>query len=401
MNRVMMIKKRIVMIGLFLFMWMGYSSKIEVHALNLDLISGMTLDASQSGESITLTFSKTSLLGINLIGERRVVFDIPEEILSNTSDAQQNIQVEYKNALLGLGTYQPVPFYLVNNEILYSDINFTGLNLLSGMTIRVTITPDHFAPTSSGIYNFGAVVGKKDAAILDLPILSLPESGTAQLDAPRIAPTINSLTDQDLYVTGTGVPSSQIEVKDSNGNTWVSTVNTDGSYSFDFSERGPFLVGTQLTATTLYSDGSNIYRSPSVSTIVSGSISLNVPETITFPTIAIKNLDQVLSPLEDILVEVRDTRLSSPGWRLSVKSTAFTSNVDGQILDAHLFYKPTLDPTNIQYLEDGIQVMQGNQSQTINFSDLNDAIQLQVNPAAALIDRSYTSELTWTLENAP
>ncbi|EKT8895659.1 lmo0549 family WxL domain-containing class 2 internalin [Listeria monocytogenes] len=105
-------------------------------------------------------------------------------------------------------------------------------------------------------------------------------------------------------------------------------------------------------------------------------------------------------------LEVIDRRTVRQGWTITGAMTPFT-NSGGDILQTSLKYQSKSPSSSPIYLNTTNQPIEKKQSAVIDpkydstVFNLEDSLSMEIEPNDALVNDSYESEITWTLEDAP
>lgn len=174
------------------------------------------------------------------------------------------------------------------NAVTDQDTTVTGA-AQPNTTVHLTINGDPYTATAGANGQFTIQLNKRYAAGSSIDAYAVDGSGNqsghytgnVQQSATLGAPTINSVTDKDTYVTGTGEPGAIVYVTMHNNgeeDTFHATVGTDGTYRVNVQQTYP--GGTVVEA----HQEINGKVSPSTKTTVKHTANLTVDEITTADT---------------------------------------------------------------------------------------------------------------------
>ncbi|EAE1227049.1 lmo0549 family WxL domain-containing class 2 internalin [Listeria monocytogenes] len=99
-------------------------------------------------------------------------------------------------------------------------------------------------------------------------------------------------------------------------------------------------------------------------------------------------------------LEVIDRRTVRQGWTITGAMTPFT-NSGGDVLQTSLKYQSKAPSSSPIYLNTTNQPIEKKQSAVTDPFNLEDSLSMEIEPNDALVNDSYESKITWTLEDAP
>lgn len=228
-----------------------------------DLTAGSTLN-NENKSVITLVYTASSVLNVELGNNQYIVFQLPNEIMNKISSNgtklnEDMLEIHYSlPRVLGIlppdeGQISSSNIYFTGNK-LYARQELSGIKLLADYEYTLVLTLDKLPATESGEYQFFAelVDGQADLISLNLANDGVFASNDT-LPAPKIpnAPIIEPIYDNSTTITGTALPGSQIQLMVGR-NLYETAVNEDGSYAVTIPQQP---VGTEITAKIMDTNG--------------------------------------------------------------------------------------------------------------------------------------------------
>ncbi|MBA3927919.1 pectate lyase-like adhesive domain-containing protein [Listeria rustica] len=161
--------------------------------------------------------------------------------------------------------------------------------------------------------------------------------------------------------------------------------NTPGEYNVNFS-----VNGLQKTIEV---------------TIQDGSLSLGTAtENISFGEQMITSKAKTVKPIDDIQLFVSDTRGTTSNWRVNAQLETPLQTADGKVLEDVLAIQTTEGETALS-TEHAIPVYSNDALQQglteINLNSNEASLVMNVKPGTAMANKEYSTNVRWTLEDAP
>lgn len=382
----------------------------KAFAATIGILQTQNLDATfnnNTGE-LVLDISGTKLLGLELISTQQFVYQMPAELgfILNHSSFKDAARIELREPLIVNKTIYGSDL-IVNSadrtvKGYETQVNLTLVTSISAKLIinlyqlGLTVLP----PSPDGKLEFYGIAANDSLITVNILVSqgATDEIDTGVLDviAPN-APVINTVTDVDTVVTGTGEKGAVVQIITPTG-SYEGPVDDAGNYSINIPVQE---AGTTITASQTDAAGN---KSVSASTVVVGTIlELTVPSEIRFKQTVI-GFDEVTIPREITgwSISVRDTRGQGSKWRIKAKAPEPLTSKDGYTLDpsALVFTKNN----QIHFLLDETLIyegMTGPERETEITWNENEGILIKVVPSNAQPGVEYTTTIHWTLENAP
>ncbi|WP_416827946.1 Ig-like domain-containing protein [Ectobacillus polymachus] len=379
---------------------------------NVGILGNQTLNGSYdpSTGNLSLKISGGTLLSLGALDSQSFIYQLPEELKFILDDPRfkQNARIDFEESwLLGSTSDTIDGSSLTLNS---ADGTVTGvrnsvldLSLLATVTVTLMIKLSaldvaKLPPSPDGILEFYGLASKE--ALIDLSVLvSEGSKYDMRTDVLPPPPTVNSVSDVDTVVTGTGEAGATVHIVTPSGN-YEGLVNEKGSYSIAIPVQD---AGTVITATQTVAG----IESKGVSTTVIGVIlDFTVPSEIQFQNTPIK-LQEVTIPRVDPnwSIAVRDTRGQGSKWAIKAKATGPLTSTDGYTLDPNaLVY---VKGNSVESLNDEVLIYEGTtgveQKTTVQWGE-NEGILMKLTPTGLFDARTgvtYSTTIHWTLENAP
>lgn len=382
--------------------------------LDLKLLTDTKMDATHSylpdgRHKIILNYSGWGALDVSLLEKTLMIFQLPPEIVNAING---EIVVTYDvpeitalgvDVIRKIGNFDQSKIEISGNQIILDFKSLIAFHLLSNSIYRISveITMDHlpFPTTEDGKFTF---YGEATKQIIDLSILSDTSPAKAILSYINIAaPEVSPVYSNHTTVSGTGEPNKKV------------TVEINGEFYYGITdETGQFSVGIPVQAAgteiSVFLSDENGYRSKSTKVIVLLEHVLkfyNIPETLAFQNTEISSIPTYIKRIDsNWKIQVWDTRGEGSTWRLLAEATEPLTSVENQshTLPNALIY---IDDNKNEYsLTDGpIEVYKGeNGSESIipvHWSDNTGPI-IYVDSSNVYAE-TYTTQITWTLVDAP
>ena len=223
------------------------------------------------------------------------------------------------------------------------------------------------------------------------------------LSMGQLSLKVNTISDTDTNITGTTNYSSNLKAEfliSSVTKTIEGTSNTSGSFSLTLPELLPVDTSVKITSNDNFKN-----RTETVSVVYAGALEFKtVPNTLNFKNTIIPTVKTIIPRQEpDWSIVISDSRLASSDWNLyaSVKNP-FTSTNNHTLKDALVF----IDEKNKNFIinDELTKIYSGKAvssptDTTVKWSE-NQGVLLDINPQNVR-DESYSTNITWTLSDAP
>lgn len=209
---------------------------------------------------------------------------------------------------------------------------------------------------------------------------------TIQLaEYPASEAELNTLIRQRSNLKAWAIPSgtditSQVAIVDKGGLT-----NTPGEYTVTFSVDG---IGKRIKVK-----------------VQDGALALgNVTENISFGEQMITSKTKTIKPIDDVQLSVSDTRSVSSNWLVSAQLETPLQTTDGKVLTDALAMKTVQGETPLS-TEHAIPVYSNERMQRglteIDLNSSETSLVMNVKPGTAMANKQYSTNIRWTLEDAP
>ncbi len=393
-----------------IFPIMGYQRALAV--ANVGILENQTLNGSYNSSTgnLSLVITGSPLLNLGVLNTERFVYQLPQELRFILDDPRfkQNAWIDFEETWLLGSTNDTIDGSLLTLNAVdgtVTGVRNAGLNLSLGATVTVTLTIKLSAldvaklpPSPDGKLEFYGLAAKD--ALIDLTVLasegSLYTMGTDVLPPP---PTINTVSDVDTVVSGTGEAGATVNIITPGGN-YQGLVDAGGSYSITIPAQD---AGTTITATQTVA---GIESGKASITVIGVILEFTVPSEIRFQNTTIKPQEvTILREISNWSIVVRDTRGQGSKWVIKAKETQPLTSNNGYTLDPNaLVY---VISNNVNYLKDQVLIYEGTtgvgQDTTVQWGE-NEGILIKMSSAGlfdARTDGAYSTTINWTLENAP
>lgn len=223
------------------------------------------------------------------------------------------------------------------------------------------------------------------------------------LSMGQLSLKVNTISDTDTNITGTTNYSSNLKEEfliSSVTKTIEGTSDTSGSFSLTLPELLPVDTSVKITSNDNFKN-----RTETVSVVYAGALEFKtVPNTLNFKNTIIPTVKTIIPRQEpDWSIVISDSRLASSDWNLyaSVKNP-FTSTNNHTLKDALVF----IDEKNKNFIinDELTKIYSGKAvssptDTTVKWSE-SQGVLLDINPQN-IRDESYSTNITWTLSDAP
>ena len=366
--------------------------KLEVIAETLNTTSGNPL-IHLPGTGSTISFPQTATLDIQNHREGSTLGGLLNMNGLFTINGRNKVAFWDKGANVNLPSGNDYRYFshvidgrllLANNRIITGNANERSSRSISDN------------PGKNG-RTFAETFMNRDTNEMKRLLITPPEAPTK--------PIINPMTDQDTLISGKAIPGMTIKVIDKlNNETWQTTANaTTGTFSVALNKYAPYKAGTVLYAVAIDAYGA---ESEEASTVITGAaLTLSVPPTLPFQVTPI-TFGEVMVPRQNPnwSMKVKDTRGQGSRWRIKAKMVTPLATESGEMLPSEvLVFKKGQQE---QLLLDGVLIEEGTtgneEETTIRWSE-EEGIFVKINPIKAGVrpNKTYSTTIQWTIENAP
>lgn len=285
----------------------------------------------------------------------------------------------------------------LTNGVLNLTDNVAALQLIGG--VEVNLSDIQVEEEVAGVVDVRALA--TNDPVLDVNLFA-EQGEVTQVDfgVEIDSPTIDTITDADTEINGTGTEGGVIIATVAGARIGESIVDENGDYIIELNE--PLAAGTEVSLYQMDGDGN---ESPPITTIVEGTISFHrVPETISFEQTSINGETSTI-PREnsDWSIEVKDTRREDSEFRLTAEaSQPLTSEkTNHQLSNALVFVDENAD---IHSLTNGaVEVYSGATGEdpftTVRWAE-NQGPLIKVDTSDVYAG-TYVTNITWELIDGP
>lgn len=355
------------------------------------------VEYDESQGNLKLKLSNLGLLNLGLLDSVYYVFYLPQELKYILQDKTLFEQNSEDNIHLNLGTKN----YILDSESGMIAVRVTSLlNIdLLGDIFELTIdleglSAKRYLANKSGTMVFYGATVKNNIVQLDIIKVDSDSNHTDELEVPSSIPTINTVTDRDTVVTGSGIAGNEILLNITGEKV---KVGADNTFKFIVPQQK---AGTEIIATQIFAED---WIESASTTVIGVILEFSVPELLQFqPTERV--LTEITIPRADLnwKIVIRDTRAVGSQWRLKAIAEGPLTTLDGHQLDPNaLIYKKA---GLVQSLCEEVSIYEGvkgeSEETVINWQE-DEGILLRLNPIDTLPDVEYSTTIHWTLESAP
>jgi hypothetical protein len=380
--------------------------------LGVTLLSDTNLDAAHSKlpdgrHKIILNYSGWGALDVSLLGSTFMIFQLPPEIANAmngeivaTYDVPEitALGVDVKRKTGDFGNIE-----LTGNQVILDFKSLISLNLLSRsiykFSVEITMDDLPFPTTEAGKFTF---YGEATKQLIDLSILSDTTPAKATISYNNIAaPVVSPVYSNHTTVSGTGEPNKKVTVE-INDEFYYGNTDESGQYSVSIPVQE---AGTEIS---VFLSDENGFKSESTKVIVLLERVLkfhNVPDILSFQTTKISSKPTYIKRDDSNWnIQVWDTRGEGSTWRLLAEATKPLISVENpsHTLPNALIY---IDDYKNEYsLTNGpVEVYKGETGNEyiipVHWSD-NTGPFIYVHSSDVYAE-TYTTQITWTLVDAP
>lgn len=328
-------------------------------------------------------YFRTTLSSLTLNNPKKfVLYNTTANVISSDSTINFNLNYERINMWQVAATTDAGSLENLPNFSWYKD---NGISIVSGTltSTKTNITTNNYT----------------EEELLELPALSNFLLTSMKVISIGVIPLkLNAVGDQTTVLKGYTEEGAFVKISYLTNSTIVEA-NESGYFELTLDESMP--IGTEITYLANIKN-SFIYQSKTITIVYVGEIVMsNAPNVIRFNLIPISTNPLLCSRLEEIKIDVVDSRIDSTDWKLYVSINHDLTSENELILPDSLVYIGD-DDTVIPLSTTPTLVYSGSKNDgeiktTIIQWETNKGILLQVNKPLQNMEE-YTAEVYWNLE---